>query len=499
MDDEIYKNDEELSENHKKVANSSTDDIFNEEEKEYLGSFISEFQQIISSFLEISPDQYESSDSIALCQQIIHMIQRIDENEKESNYERCIPFFSPFSLSELIHCIFNCSNSFSIQIICDLCHSLSRLVAHLTQNTSSNYSEILEFPVLEGLSTIFQNQLPENCFMHLIIFVRNMLDTETAFDKFSELCNFDFFEQILSFLPSFSEPNRSKTAEYVIMCLYTFTKYSFNEENTENLTKSRNIFSLQMKLINFIKSRPIAIGFLAYSWVNMINYNVFDYDLAKQNKFLDIIENLLQYFIKPYSTYTNEEQESLGHVLFLFTNLFDSGADIELPEIDFSFLCDIMRNGNDVLFHYASLILSQQVFQSTDIDYLKQIIEFLINLFDSSTQKKLAISLFLCDVIVSSEPVFYQQLFDQRILKIIFDTLLLDHSEISRTILIAEALLKMCEIADIIGETDNLMEFLTDFDNHSKLDEFYATYEEEKPGEIINQVFDYINENTLNE
>ena len=519
MDDDEYKEEIEIPKAHDSLISTSADDIPIEEEKENLASFISHLNNLIFAFLHFDTSNYETDQCKQLIYEIIGMIKQIDNNEKSTNYENCYSLFTPFSLSEIIHCIYICSSYLSINYIADFSNYLSLLIARLTQNSSANFLDLLDYPVIDGLSSIFQTELPEKTFKYLIIFIRNMLDGEETFHRISDIFGIPFFDQIIGILSNFSDDCKNQISEYIIMCLYTFTKYGFTskqqiileneknknkEEEEEQLEKnfvanegdmelSFHIFRLQLVLIENIKEKPLAIGFLAYSWTNMIENHSFDFNFAKENHIDNLVESLLSYFIKPYDEYTKTDQESLGNVLFFISHLMDTENDIEFPEVDFSFLCDIMRNGNESLFHYASLILSQQVFKSNDPDYIKEIIDFLINLFDNSTQKKLDIALFLCDIICS-EPFFSDLIFRPEIMRIIFDTMLIDHSDKTRTVLYAEAIYKICLLAEQIDQTDNILTFLCDPENQEKIDEFEETYSDEKPGEIMRLVIQYVNE-----
>ena len=511
MDDDFYKEESEIPKTHDSLINTSADDVIVEEEKENIAYIISQFNYMISSFLEIESSKYETEECQQLTYEIINMIKKVDENEKSANYENCFPFFSALNISELIHCIFNCVNNYSISYIRDISDYISLIIARLTQVSTANFGSLLDYPILDGLSTIFQCNLPEKTFKYLIIFIRNMLDGEETFQSFSQQFGIQFFEFILNSLQNFTDECRCQISEYIIMCLYTFTKYGYlsfheDEQNSENrnhedeesinqtnMELSCKIFQIQLKLIDNIKEKPLAIGFLAYSWTNMIENHSFDFSVAKNNHIENIIDRLLSYFIKPYEAYTKTDQDSIGNVLFFISHLMNAECDIDFPEVDFSFLCDIMRNGNESLFHYASLILSQQVFKSNDPEYLKEIIDFMIELFDSSTQKKLDISLFICDVICA-DPCSYDFVFKPEVMHIIFETMLLDHSDEIRTTLYPEAIYKMCLIADEIGQTDNIMTFLCEPENKEKIEEFEEIHGDEPAGDKMHLVLQYIEE-----
>ena len=128
------------------------------------------------------------------------------------------------------------------------------------------------------------------------------------------------------------------------------------------------------------------------------------------------------------------------------------------------------------------------MYKSYDYDYIEDVFTFLIELFNSSTMKKAAISLFFCDIICSSNDVIYETVFNKDIFDIIIITLSLDLSSKGNAEMVADAIQKLNDIAKEIGKTDEWSEYIKD--NIDALNEFCENYDDEKSGSIVQKVIE---------
>ena len=478
--DDSYKEEESINKSPLRidVASNETPRILGNED---IGSFIEHLNHLIIQFLEFAGKPI-TEECISLANTITEMVGRLITNEKPNNFKNCVSFFNSYFVSQYIHVVSAFIELIENQDIYSMIKNLIELASRITVRDDINFDDILSYPIIEALHEIISKDPPFELLAYSLLFIRNMLDIDKLFDAFSETFTINFFDEMFEKIGESKQNEKEMLLRGIVLSLYTFTKHKQTKEDADLL------FNVLMKTIPFISKMPDVIGYFSYALTNQIYAETFNFENLENTSVVDELGKMLEAFDKPYKELTKEEQESLGNVLSFFAYAADNGY--EVFNFENAFLFDVMRNGDESLFRSASLILQEQMYKSYDYAYIADVLAFFIELYNSSTMKKLGISLFLCDIIESSNDVIYEDLFNQDIFDIIISTLSLDLVSKENACMVAHAIQKLNDIAKEIGKEDEWNQYIQD--NIDELNEFCENYEDEEPGCVVQKIIDDI-------